>query len=269
MNLLEIYILVLTIIFGLCVGSFLNVVIYRLPNEMKLYSPPSHCPNCNYKLKWYDNIPVFSFLFLKGKCRCCGNKISIRYPLVELGNMVLWFICLVLFTNIIVKSNTNDYVLFVVSCLTCSTLICVFFSDLENLIIPDELQIVLLCLGLILTFSNFESTSSQVFGFFLGGGFFWLVYVISYAIKKRECLGFGDVKLMAVLGLLLGLKNIILVIILASVFGAIILVIINLSKKEGANKEYPFAVFIVPAAIITLFVGHYIIAWYESLFMIV
>ncbi len=269
MNLLQIYLLVLTVILGLCVGSFLNVVIYRLPNDMKLWFPPSHCPTCNHKIKWYDNIPVISYIVLRGKCRVCGEKISARYPLVELLNMVLWLICLTVFTDIFIKSNTNDYVMFVVSCLACSCLICVLFCDLENMIIPDELQITLLCLGLASTFSDFVSTQSQVIGFFAGGGFFLLVYVISYAIKKKECLGFGDVKLFAVLGLLLGLGNIILVTLLASVFGAIILLILNKSKKEGANKEYPFAVFIVPAAIITLFVGQYIIAWYQSLFAFV
>ena len=217
MNILDVYILILTILIGLCVGSFLNVVIYRLPNEMKLYTPPSHCPNCNYKLKWYDNIPIFSFIFLHGKCRNCKEKISIRYPLVELTNMLLWLICLICFTNIIVKSNTNDYVMFVTSCLACSTLVCVFFCDLEHLIIPDELQIVLLCLGLVNIFSNSISSNHQAIGFFVGGGFFYLIYIISYAIKKRECLGFGDVKLMAVLGLLLGVYNIILIIILSSI----------------------------------------------------
>lgn len=176
MNVLEIYILVMTIVVGLCVGSFLNVVIYRLPNEIKLHKPASHCPNCQYKLKWYDNIPVFSYLFLGGKCRVCKKKISFRYPFVEILNMVLWFICLLCFTNIIIKTNENDYVMFVTSCISCSTLICIFFTDLENLIIPDELQIMILCLGLIATFSDYETTVSQVLGFFVGGGFFLLLH---------------------------------------------------------------------------------------------
>ena len=267
MNILEVYILVLTIVIGLCVGSFLNVVIYRLPNNMKLYSPPSHCPNCNYKLKWYDNIPIFSYIFLRGRCRNCRSKISVRYPLVELLNTVLWFICLLCFTNIIIKTNENDYVFFVASCLACSTLVCVFFCDLEHLIIPDELQVCLLCLGLIATFSNKISVSQQVIGFFAGGGFFLLIYLVSYAIKKRESLGFGDVKLMAVIGLLLGVYNTILVIIISSIVGAIVLLTINKVKKEGENKEYPFAVFIVPATILVMFVGEYIVNWYLSLFV--
>ena len=268
MNLLNVYLLILTIVIGLCVGSFLNVVIYRLPNNMSLASPPSHCPKCNYKLKWYDNIPIFSYLFLKGKCRSCGDKISIRYILIEIINTVLWFACLVAFTDVIIKTNQNDYILFAVSCLACSTLICIFCCDLEHMEIPDELQIIVLILALISIFSDNVDAKDKVVGFLIGGGLFASIYYIFLFIKKKEGLGFGDVKLMAVTGLLLGAYNTILTIILSSVFGAIILLILNLSKKEGSNKEYPFAVFIVPACIFALFFGQQIITWYTSLFTI-
>lgn len=268
MNTLQIYLLVMTIIVGLCVGSFLNVVIYRLPNHMSLSNPPSHCPNCNYKLKWYDNIPVFSFLFLRGKCRNCGQKISIRYPIIEILNMLMWFLCLVMFTDIIVKTNENDYVMFGVSILACSTLLCVFCCDLEHLEIPDELQVMLLILGLVSMFSNSILATDRVLGFLIGGGFFAFIYYLFYFIKKRECLGWGDVKLIAVCGLILGYQKTILCIILSSVFGAIILLILSLSKKEESNKEYPFATFIVPACIFSMLFGGMIISWYLSLFAI-
>lgn len=262
MSLLNIYLLIMTIIIGLCVGSFLNVVIYRLPREMSLSSPPSHCPNCNYKLRWYDNIPVFSYIFLGGKCRNCRKPISPRYICVEILNMALWLCCLLCFTDVIIKTNENDYVFFAVSCLSCSAMIAVFFSDLENMIIPDELQVFLLILGLIGMFSQHESTSIAVFGFLFGGGVFYLVYFVSYKITKRECMGLGDVKLMAVLGLILGIYNIIMVIVISCVVGAIVLLILNKIKKEGKNKEYPFAIFLVPAAVLILFVGHFITDWY-------
>lgn len=268
MNILNIYLLILTIILGLCVGSFLNVVIYRLPNNLSLASPPSHCPKCNYQLKWFDNIPIFSFLFLKGKCRNCKDKISIRYPLIELINMLLWFACLIIHTDIILKNNTNDYLLFATSCIACSALICIFCCDLDKLEIPDELQIIVLIMGLISLLSNNVDVKERVIGFLVGGGFFASIYYISFWIKRKECLGFGDVKLMAVCGLLLGTYNTILTIILSSVIGAIVLVIISLLKKEGKSKEYPFAVFIVPACIFALFFGQSIISWYTSLFMI-
>lgn len=268
MNLLNIYLLILTILLGLCVGSFLNVVIYRLPREMSLASPASHCPNCNYKLKWYDNIPVLSFLMLKGKCRSCKQKISKRYIFIEILNALLWVACFLVNTDIVFKNNNNDYVLLASSCISCSALICVFCSDLETMIIPDQLQITILIMGLISMFSNSVNAKDKVIGFLIGGGFFASVYYISLFIKKKECLGFGDVKLMAVSGLLLGTYNTILTIILSSVIGAIILLIVNFSKKEGINKEYPFAVFIVPACIVAMFFGEPIITWYMSLFMI-
>ena len=268
MNLLNTYLLILTIVIGLCVGSFLNVVIYRLPNNISIASPASHCPKCNYKLKWYDNIPIISYIILKGKCRSCGDKISIRYLFIELINTILWFCCFVAFTDVIIKTNQNDYILFAVSCFACSTLICIFCTDLEHMEIPDELQIMILILALISMLSNNVDAKDRVLGFLIGGGLFALIYYIFLFIKKKEGLGFGDVKLMAVAGLLLGAYNTILTIILSSVFGAIILLILNISKKEGSNKEYPFAVFIVPACIFALFFGQQIISWYTSLLII-
>ena len=102
---LQVSTIVLTILLGLMVGSFLNVVIYRLPNDMSLVKPASHCPKCGNKLRWYHNIPVFSYIFLRGRCAFCKEKISIRYPLTELTNMVLWFLCLLMFTNFIIPNN--------------------------------------------------------------------------------------------------------------------------------------------------------------------
>lgn len=266
MSLLNIYLLVLTILLGLAVGSFLNVVIYRLPRNMSLASPPSHCTSCNYQLRWFDNIPLFSYIFLRGRCRKCGEKISIRYPLIELANMILWFACLTIFTDTIIKSNTNDYIMFGVSCIACSILTCVFFCDYDNMEIPDEFQVLLLILGLISMFSNYVTVYERVIGFFVGGGFFALIYYIFLWIRKKEGLGWGDTKLMAVTGLILGFKSTIFAIIIASVFGSIILLILSLIKKEGANKEYPFAVFLVPACITALFFGEVIVKWYMSLF---
>ena len=268
MSYLNICILILTLVLGLCVGSFLNVVIYRLPNNMSLLKPSSHCPKCNYKLKWYHNIPVFSYLFLKGRCSNCKERISIKYLLVELTNMIFWFLCLLKFTDVIISTNNNDYIMFVVSCLAISTLICIFFCDLEHLEIPDELQIFLLLLGLIGLLSKKADYSQNIYGFFVGGGFFCLFSWIFYLIRKKEGLGFGDVKLMAVLGLLLGLSNIILTILISSVTCAIILVTISIKNKGGLNKEYPFAVFIVPSAILCLFIGDIITMWYQSLFYV-
>ena len=134
--------IVLTILLGLCVGSFLNVVIYRLPLGQSLAKPKSHCPKCNAPIKWYDNIPVLSYIILGGKCRHCKEKISFRYPAIEILNAVLWFACLTLFTNLIVPTMTCNWIKFGTSLVACSALICIFFCDYDKMLIPEVLQLV-------------------------------------------------------------------------------------------------------------------------------
>ena len=265
--LIKITAIILTILLGLCVGSFLNVVIYRLPQKMSLAKPGSHCPTCKQKIKWYDNIPLLSYIFLLGKCRNCKHKISIRYPLVELLNAALWFLSLMANTNLILPDNKANYLLFVIHCLIYSVLICVFFCDFDNLEIPDELQIALLILGLIGLLANGIDVKQMIYGFIVGGGFFLVFSLLFFAIRKREGLGFGDVKLMAVLGLILGLSNTILTIILSAVIGAIVLSILMIKNKGDKNKEYPFATFIVPCAIFAMLAGNIVVDWYLSLFV--
>ena len=128
----EVILCIYTVLVGLCVGSFLNVLIYRLPREESLISPPSHCPSCNTPIKWYDNIPIFSYLFLGGKCRSCKTKISPRYIAVEALNAALWVLCLFAF-------EMSFYSVFAM--LFCSCMIAVFFIDLKHMIIPDSLVI--------------------------------------------------------------------------------------------------------------------------------
>ena len=262
----KIAVITLAILLGLCVGSFLNVVIYRLPKGMSLVKPSSHCPNCDSKIRPYDNIPLFSFLFLGGKCRVCKAKISIRYPLVELLNTLLYFLSLCLYTSYVFPSAHNIYV-FVIYCVILSCLLCVFFCDLDNMEIPDELQIVLLICGLsLLLFSS--DVSSNVYGFLLGGGFFLLFSLLFTLIRKKEGLGFGDVKLMAVLGLILGLYKTILLAMISCISAAIVLSIIYLVKKEEKDKSFPFATFIVPSAVLCMIVGDAVVGWYLSLLAI-
>ena len=143
---MEIIICVLTALLGLCVGSFLNVVIYRVPNGMSIAMPPSHCPKCGYKLKWYDNIPVLSYLILGGKCRSCKEPISPRYTIVELLNMLLWLLFALSF-------HDNIFYL-VVCCLAASTLVVIAFIDLEHMLIFDRFQIIMLALGVLAIFAD-------------------------------------------------------------------------------------------------------------------
>ena len=266
MDPIKIVIIVLTLLIGLCVGSFLNVVIYRLPNEMSLAYPASHCPKCEHELKWYDNIPLFSYIFLRGKCRYCKCKISFRYPLVEFTNMALWFGCLVLFTDCVISTNSMYWVRFIASCIACSALLCVFFTDLDHMEIPDELQVVLLMCGLAMLVENNPNTDIliKVIGFFACGALFYIVNFVFKLIKKRDGIGFGDVKLVAVTGLILGAYNMIVALTLSCVVGGIALLIVSLIQKER-GREYPFAILLVPGILVALFFGDFIVKWYMGL----
>lgn len=264
---LSISVIILTIVLGLCVGSFLNVVIYRLPQHFSLAKPASHCPVCKSNIRWFDNIPLLSYIILNGKCRHCKTRISPRYFIVELSNTILWFLALLFNTNFIITSITPNYLLFALECIAFSILICIFCCDLENLEIPDELQMSLLVVAILSFLCHDSNSSSKVFGFLIGGGFLGLFSLLFYLIKKREGIGFGDIKLMAILGLLLGMKAIIVCIVLSAISGAIVLSIISFKNKGEKNKEYPFATFIAPCAIISAFVGELIANWYLSLFV--
>ena len=246
---------VLSGIFGLCVGSFLNVVIYRLPNKMSLAKPNSHCPTCKYELRWYDNIPVLSYVMLGGKCRKCKTHISFRYTAVELANTVLWLLCTFLFWE---KSIPLACIYMIV----CSVFLCVFFIDLEHQIIFDRFQIILLVLGVASIFFDKDyGWLSHVIG---GASGFALFYLISWGFEKlcgKEGLGGGDVKLAGVVGLLLGWERFLLGLLLATIPAAVIMLILSKGKK-GENRQFPFAPFLVVGFGASMLFGTQIIDWY-------
>lgn len=255
---MEIIICVLAAVLGLCVGSFLNVVIYRVPNGMSIAWPPSHCPKCNYKLKWYDNIPVLSYIILGGKCRSCKQPISIRYTLVELLNMVLWLLCALRFVD-------NLFYL-VVCCLAVSTLVVITFVDLEHMLIFDRFQLTMLVLGVVAIFVDPSVVWwHRLVGFAAGGLLFFVFYGVAYLVYKQEAMGFGDVKLAAVCGLLLGWQSLIVMVLVASLVGSIVLLCLKYARKDEAKKEYPFAPFIALGTVVALLCGNYIIDWYLTL----
>lgn len=249
---------VLSGIFGLCVGSFLNVVIYRLPNKMSLAKPNSHCPTCKYELRWYDNIPVLSYVMLGGKCRSCKTHISFRYTAVELANTVLWLLCTFLFWE---KSIPLACIYMIV----CSVFLCVFFIDLEHQIIFDRFQIILLVLGVASIFFDKDyGWLSHVIGVASG---FALFYLISWGFEKlcgKEGLGGGDVKLAGVVGLLLGWERFLLGLLLATIPAAVIMLILSKGKR-GESRQFPFAPFLVVGFGASMLFGTQIIGWYLSL----
>lgn len=248
---------------GLCVGSFLNVVIYRLPNKMSLAFPPSHCTSCDYTLKWYDNIPVLSYIMLGGKCRGCKSRISPRYMLVEIFNALLWVLSVLMFWEIEVKAIIYTCMAVVVS----SVLICIFFIDLEHMIIYNRFTFTVAVCGLVAAGLNTTRWYDHLIGAAAGAIVFLAIYFGSILIIKREGLGFGDVKLAAAAGLLLGWQKFLLAMLIASVVGSIVLLVLRAVRKDEQGREYPFAPFIVAGMLFALFFGDPVINWYLGLIL--
>lgn len=258
---IRICVYVLAGILGLCVGSFLNVVIYRVPRQMSVAFPGSHCTACGYPLRWYDNIPVVSWVVLGGKCRKCGAPISIRYSLVELTNMLLWLASVARFWQ--------DSPVYACLCaLALSVLICIFCIDLEHMLIYNRFVILLALAGVAAMFLCGDTQPlDHLIGAAVGGGVFALVYYGAMAALKKEGLGFGDVKLAAAAGLLLGWQKLILAVLLASVIGSILLICLNRLRNLQRDTEYPFGPFLVGGMAVALLFGEQILSWYLALLL--
>ena len=264
----EIITYVLAGILGLCVGSFLNVVIYRLPLGMSLATPPSHCPKCKYTLRWYDNIPVLSYIMLGGRCRSCKTHISFRYTAVEIANMLLWLLSVLLFWE-------ESIAMAVIAALSSTLFICIFFIDLEHKLVFNRFVIALLLLGIAACFFDpYYGWLSHLIGGAVGFLSFYLIALLFFKIRGKEGLGGGDIKLTGACGLLLGWERLLLSMILATVTASIILVILSKRAEKRANSEdgeeredaeYPFAPFLTAGFAIALFFGHTLIGAYLSL----
>lgn len=248
-------------ILGLCVGSFLNVVIYRLPNGMNLNRPGSHCTKCDYSLKWYDNVPVLSYLLLGGKCRKCKARISPRYMIVEIVNAVLWLLSTKMFWG-----SSPVYACAVAA--ACSALICIFFIDLEHMLIYNRFTILVALCGVVGMFTDSgTSWQGRLIGAVAGGVVFLGLYYGALAALKQEGMGFGDVKYAAAAGLLLGWQKLLLAVLVASVAGAVVMVITNRLTKAEKKKEYPFGPYLVAGTLFALFFGDGVISWYLGLLL--
>ncbi len=261
-NISNILFMVLSALLGAVFGSFLNVVIYRLPLGMSLALPPSHCPVCGEKLKWYHNIPVLSYIFLRGKCAFCKTRISPRYIFVELLNCFLWLICYLLYGNTLFTFTAMIFL---------SVLICVFFIDSEHMIIPDSLNIIIALLGLILVlFGNSALSASPLDRILTAIGMLCFGLLLFFSFKffaKKEAIGGGDIKFFAAAGLFLGWKLIFLAVFAASVAGCVFILASRLSSRsKSPGKPYPFGPFLAVTSAISMFFGNTIINFYVSLF---
>jgi leader peptidase (prepilin peptidase)/N-methyltransferase len=250
--------IIIIICFGLVWGSFLNVVIYRLPLRMSLFKPSSSCPHCNQKIKFYDNIPVLSFLLLRGKCRHCQGRISLRYPLVEL----LTAVCFLL-----LYSQHSLSFFFFASCLFACALIALGFIDFYHQILPDEITLPGLLLALIYSLFRTDLNLRQaLIGAVAGAGFLLFIYGAYYLLRKKEGLGLGDVTMMLLIGAYLGWRQAFFTLILASFVGALVGIFFIFFKKKDFQYSLPFGTFLAPTAFAALLWGERIIDAYLSLF---
>lgn len=250
-------------IFGLIVGSFLNVCIYRLPRNMSIIKPSSACPSCNTPIKPWDNIPVLSYIFLKGKCRKCGERISIRYPLIELLNGIFYLAVFQFF-----GFGWHLPVIFAFA----SAMIVITLIDLDFQLIPDVITLPGIIIGLISAsfllpdpFSLQPSAISlsivgfknSIIGMLLGGGLFYLIAVLS-----RGGMGGGDIKMMAMVGAFMGWKAVFLTTFIGSLTGSIVGISLMVFKGKGRKTKIPFGPFLALGSVITLFFGRAILHWY-------
>lgn len=249
---------ILISLYGLLIGSFLNVCIYRIPREESIAFPSSHCPNCGTKLKAYDLVPILSYIVQRGKCRYCGEKISPQYPIVELLNSLVY---------ILIYYKFGFSLNFLFYGIIFSILIIIGFIDLKEMIIPDILVILILITTIIyklLTFilySKYPDLLNSIGGLVLSSLLFILIIVLS-----KGGMGGGDVTLIGSLGFILGIKNIFLTIFLSFILGAIISIILLVTKIREKKDPIPFGPFIILGFFITVFWGDELINWYLSLF---
>lgn len=253
---------------GAIVGSFLNVVIHRYPREESIAFPPSHCPHCNAPIRWFDNIPILSYIVLLARCRACKKPISPRYPLVELANG-LFYLALFL--------RTGPTIGFVLIAAIVSMTIALIYIDAEIQILPDVIDLPGAALGVVcgaltlgVLFPDLTLASSLVdslAGAALGAGIIIVITAAYWLVRRVEGMGQGDIKMMAMIGALLGWRAVPAVLFLASISGAIVAVPLAFRSDKGMQLALPFGVFLGFATLVVLFFGPTLAGWYLGLML--
>lgn len=268
----------LALLAGLLIGSFLNVCIYRWPRDLSVVRPRSHCPSCEKTIAWYDNIPLVSYLLLRRRCRHCGATISWRYPVVELMTGVLFFLYVLALGPTLAALR---------DCCFGAMLIGLVFADLEERILPDEFTIGGAIIGVIFSYwvpvSDFtaqavlwligietpvawRSVAESVLGAVLPAVLLWGGGWLYEKVRHREGLGFGDVKLMAMVGAFLGLRGALLTLVIGSLAGSVIgYGYILIARKDASTYELPFGTFLGFAALVASLTGDRMLEWYGTL----
>ncbi len=269
---------ILALLFGLLIGSFLNVCIHRWPRGRSVVRPRSHCVRCRKFIPWYDNIPLVSYIVLRGRCRYCGKHISLRYPTVELltGLLFFFFVATLGATAEAIKM-----------CVFSAMLVALIFSDLEKRLLPDELTLGGTLVGF--AFSPFvhvpditgsailwlfgahvperwQSVAESLCGALLPALFLWGGGWIYELVRHREGLGLGDVKLIAMVGSFLGLRSALLTLIVGSITGSILgYGYIKATRQDASTYELPFGTFLGAAALVAAVAGQKFFGWYGGI----
>ena len=245
---------ILIIVLGLAIGSFLNVCIHRLPRHESISKPRSRCPKCNHQLKFWENIPVISYIFLRGKCSKCHAQISLRYPLVEVLTSLI-FLLLYCYYGYTVQT--------LLLCILFSIVIIITYIDIDVQLIPNKLLILaLIPVSIYIILPGLSNIWVHLLGAFSLSGLFFLIGYLGKILYKEDSMGMGDVKYAFVIGLLLGWKSGILALIISFICAAIIILILSILKKIKSRQKLPFGPFMSVGLLTSLIWGDKIIEWY-------
>lgn len=250
---------ILLFLVGLVIGSFLDVCILRIPHGQSVIRPGSHCPQCKTSIRWFDNVPLLSFVWLRALCRWCGGKISRRYPLVECLNGVGYL-------GIVYKFGWNSSAL--VYALFLSLLLVVTMIDLDHLVVPDVVSLPGLVIGFFTAaFILPLGWKGSLLGIVLGGGILWVLAVISPYLFGKDGMGGGDIKFLAMIGAFLGWEHVCMTLFLASCAGAMLGIGLMAFRYMERGQYLPFAPFLAAGALASLFFYQELFGMYESMFV--
>jgi leader peptidase (prepilin peptidase)/N-methyltransferase len=242
---------------GLIAGSFFNVCIHRLPRRESVVSPGSRCPNCGAAIGWRDNIPILSWIALRGRCRQCSARISAQYPLIELVTAVV---------AVAVVAVTPVGPLLASRLVLAGILIVLFMIDLEHQILPNVITLPGIVVGFLFSLVAPPGPISSLAGIVLGGGVLYLIGTAYYVVRKEEGMGMGDVKMLAMIGAFLGWQAVVLTVVLSSFAGAVIGLALIVFTRADMRHALPFGTFLALGAMVAMVAGDAIVSWYTGLY---
>ena len=244
-------------VFGLVVGSFLNVCIHRLPRGGSIVNPPSRCPSCGRPLRWFDNVPVLGYVVLRGRCRACGEPISLMYPAVEVATAALF---------LLQYWHVGWQPLLVVRVAFSGAMVVLFVIDLRHRILPNVITVPGIVVGLLASLVVEPGWIDALIGFAVGAGSLLAISEAYYRIRGEEGLGMGDVKMLGMIGAFLGWQLMLVTLLLASLLGSLAGLAVMALRRGDARYALPLGSFLAIAAIVATVAGEPFVVWYASFY---